>query len=70
MSPFRVKVLHVNNFESQTKIYKANAKFDPGLLTKFFFMIFFIYLKLYSTFYRITISYLVNKKFNSELTFS
>ena len=26
------KVLHVSNFESQNKIYKANAKFDPDFL--------------------------------------
>ena len=30
------KVLHVNNFESQNKIYQANAKFDPGLFSKSF----------------------------------
>ena len=31
---FMAKVLHVNNFESQNKIYWANAKFDSGLFLK------------------------------------
>ena len=29
------KVLNVIYFESQYKIYKANAKFDPGLYRQF-----------------------------------
>ena len=38
MKSFMAKVLHVSNFEWQNKIYKANAKFDPGLLVNILFL--------------------------------